>query len=272
MVQLDGETDWKLRLAVPSCQKLPSDGALAAAVLTLHAGPTTRDIYDFHGDVTLYDETYDGGCIQEPLGLENTLWANTVLASGIACGLVVHTGTDTRSSMNSSARPPSKMATLDLQVNGIAKLLFLLVTFAALAMVSIPIVQSCVTWGSASFFNNALSQRLLQVLLDFICFLLLFSQIIPISLRVALDVAKLVYKLQMTSDTRMPGLQVRSSTLPEELGGIEYLLTDKTGTLTKNEMIFRKLRVGPGEYTDEQTKAMHGHVRRERGRDHDSFL
>lgn len=56
--------------------------------------------------------------------------------------------------------------------------------------------------------------------------------------------AKLVYKIQMTSDPRVPGLRVRSSTLPEELGGINYLLTDKTGTLTQNEMIFRKLHLG----------------------------
>ena len=242
--QLDGETDWKLRLAVPSCQKLTSDAALAAAVLTLRAGPPTRDIYDFTGDVTLYDEAYEGGCIQEPLALENTLWANTVLASGIACGIVVHTGTDTRSSMNSSAKPPSKMATLDLQVNSIAKLLFLLVTVFALAMVVVPIVQSWAFNNSLPAFSTALSQRLLQALLDFVCFILLFSQIIPISLRVALDVAKLVYKMQMSSDKRLPGLQVRSSTLPEELGGIEYLLTDKTGTLTRNEMKFKKLHLG----------------------------
>ena len=53
--------------------------------------------------------------------------------------------------------------------------------------------------------------RLLQALVDYVCFILLFSQIIPISLRVALDMAKLVYKLQMTSDERLPGLQVIAS-------------------------------------------------------------
>ena len=31
-------------------------------------------------DATVYDEAYEGGCLQEPLALENTLWANTVLA------------------------------------------------------------------------------------------------------------------------------------------------------------------------------------------------
>ena len=107
--------------------------------------------------MTLYDEAYEGGCIQEPLALENTLWANTVLASGIACGIVVHTGTDTRSSMNSSAKPPSKMATLDLQVNSIAKLPFLLVTVFALAMVVVPIVQSWAFNNSLPAFSTALA-------------------------------------------------------------------------------------------------------------------
>ena len=118
--------------------------------------------------------------------------------------------------MNSSSKPPSKQATLDLQVNGITKLLFVLVTTAALAMVTIPLVMSWITWG-APLFNLALEQRLLQAALDFACFILLFSQIIPISLRVALDVAKLTYKLQMNLDKRLPGLRVRYATRPSEV-------------------------------------------------------
>lgn len=39
----------------------------------------------------------------------------------------------------------------------------------------------------------------------------------------------------------MPGTIPRNSTIPEELGRIQYLLTDKTGTLTQNDMIFKKL-------------------------------
>ena len=83
-------------------------------------------------------------------------------------------------------------------------------------------------------------------------FLILFSSIIPIryvglhnyvdavpadvdsSLRVNLDMGKTVYAQQIMNDREIPNTIVRTSTLPEELGRIEYLLSDKTGTLTQN--------------------------------------
>ena len=49
--------------------------------------------------------------------------------------------------------------------------------------------------------------------------------------------AKLVYSWVISRDKEIPGTVVRSSTIPEELGRISYLLSDKTGTLTQNEMV-----------------------------------
>ena len=57
----------------------------------------------------------------------------------------------------------------------------------------------------------------------------------PRSLRVSLDMGKVVYSWMISRDSEMPGTTVRSSTIPEELGRVAYLLTDKTGTLTQNE-------------------------------------
>ena len=53
--------------------------------------------------------------------------------------------------------------------------------------------------------------------------------------------AKIIYCVGISKDQDMPGTIPRNSTIPEELGRIQYLLTDKTGTLTQNDMIFKKL-------------------------------
>lgn len=79
-------------------------------------------------------------------------------------------------------------------------------------------------------------------------FVLLFSYIIPISLRVNLDMGKAFYSWQIQTDPEIHGTVVRSTTIPEELGRISYLLTDKTGTLTQNEMVFKKVHLGTVAY------------------------
>jgi phospholipid-translocating ATPase len=63
-------------------------------------------------------------------------------------------------------------------------------------------------------------------------------------LRVNIDMAKTVYSWFIQHDKEIPNTLVRSSTMPEELGRISYMLSDKTGTLTQNEMIFKRLHLG----------------------------
>lgn len=55
---------------------------------------------------------------------------------------------------------------------------------------------------------------------------------------------KAFYSWTIQRDKKIEGTVMRSTTIPEELGRIQYLLADKTGTLTKNEMVFQKLHLG----------------------------
>ncbi|GAB1525352.1 Putative aminophospholipid-translocase [Rhizoctonia solani] len=218
--QLDGETDWKLRVAVPACQSLHDDWSLLGVSAEVYADAPIKDIHTFIGTFTLHSTSSEPDTEQQvpqvtPLTAENMLWSNTVLAAGSAIGMVVYTGKETRAVMNTS-HPETKILCA--------------VTFA----LSVLLVA----------LNGFRGQWYIYVFR----FLILFSSIIPISLRVNLDMGKTVYAHQIESDSEIPGTIVRTSTLPEELGRIEYLLSDKTGTLTQNEMEMRKLHLGTISY------------------------
>lgn len=71
-------------------------------------------------------------------------------------------------------------------------------------------------------------------------YILLLSTIIPISLRLNLDFSKLFFSKGISNDSEI-GAVARNSTIPEELGRISVIFSDKTGTITANEMMFKRL-------------------------------
>ncbi|KAF8810656.1 aminophospholipid-transporting P-type ATPase [Phlegmacium glaucopus] len=248
--QLDGETDWKLRVAVPECQKM-DEGDLVRLDAEIYADAPIKDIHAFVGTFTLNKPTpsdlSDSSVPMNnlppavsPLTVENVLWSNTVLAAGSAVGFVIYTGAETRAVMNTS-HPGTKVGLLDLEINKLAKILCA-VTFA-LSLVLVAL-------------NGFRGQWYVYILR----FLILFSSIIPISLRVNLDMGKTVYAHLIMSDAEIPNTIVRTSTLPEELGRITYLLSDKTGTLTKNEMEMRKLHMGTMSYGSDSMDEVAHHL------------
>ncbi|XP_055940661.1 probable phospholipid-transporting ATPase IIB isoform X5 [Argiope bruennichi] len=235
--QLDGETDWKLRLAVSTTQRLSSTDELFQMDASVYAEEPKKDIHSFVGKFT----RNDGEGAEVSLGIENTLWANTVVASGTAIGIVIYTGSETRSVMNNS-EPRSKVGITDLELNQQTKVLFAAVIGLALVMMALK--------GFGGLWYRYLFR-----------FILLFSYIIPISLRVNLDMGKMVYSWMMQKDKDIPNTVVRSTTIPEELGRLTFLLSDKTGTLTKNEMVFKKLHLGTVAYGSESFDEVAAHIK-----------
>lgn len=217
--QLDGETDWKLRFPIKHTHGMSSP-EIAQCGLKLICEPPHKDIYAFSGAAEI-----NRNPIAEGISLENTIWANCVVASGTVTAAVIYTGKDTRSAMNAN-KPSSKRGLFDIELNTISALCFGILVILSFLLV--------------------VEQRFVgRWYVMFVRFIILLSAIIPISMRVNIDVARLWYSFMIFKDSKIPGTIVRNTNLPEELGRLQYLFSDKTGTLTKNIMEFRCVQLGP---------------------------
>lgn len=248
--QLDGETDWKLRLGSPLTQSLDLSEFVRVRVI---AGKPDKKVNDFVGTIELLpreDLRYDphlptdnespqaqaASTQTAPLTIDNTAWANTVLASNATTiAVIVYTGSQTRSALSTS-QSRSKTGLLEYEINSLTKILFALTATLSIVLVALEGIENVV--------GDAWYVKMMK-------FLVLFSTIVPISLRVNLDMGKTVYSWFIQRDKGIEGAVVRTSTIPEELGRIEYLLSDKTGTLTQNEMDMKKIHVGTVSYAND---------------------
>lgn len=232
--QLDGETDWKLRIASPLSQKLQLHEFTKLRVV---AGKPDRKVNEFIGTLTYSPSgEQQENDVSSSLSVDNTAWANTVIASSLTVyGVVVYTGSQTRQAMSTTPSRP-KVGLLELEINNLTKILCILTFTVSVLLVVLGRIDHK---AERAWYIAALR------------FLILFSTVIPISLRVNLDMGKIVYAWYIEHDKSIPGTVVRTSTIPEDLGRIEYLLSDKTGTLTQNEMDLKKVHVGTVSYANE---------------------
>ena len=225
--QLDGETDWKVRESIKFTQKLGQkdiSNIIKKRWKTKVEAPNDL-IYKFKGCF------YTEGGVFESLQLKNTIWANMKVATGEIIGIIIYCGAETKMALNNK-KPIKKYGKTDKEINLLTKLLFFILF----------ILATFILFLSGNIILNDWIIYLVRVFL-------LFSFIIPISMKVNVDFAKLYYSFLINKDDMIKNTIARNSSIPEELGRIQYLLSDKTGTLTKNEMIFKKLHTITGNYS-----------------------
>ncbi|KAG6063633.1 hypothetical protein E4U32_001048 [Claviceps aff. humidiphila group G2b] len=263
--QLDGETDWKLRLASALTQSIPPEEFVR---LRVTGGKPDKKVNDFAGTIELMPTKQDAASHQSVLqkqpeeegregengdspkiaglSIDNTAWANTIIASqGTTLAVILYTGPQTRSALSTSPSR-SKTGLLEYEINSLTKILCALTLALSVVLVALQ--------GFEKTTGNVWYIKIMR-------FLVLFSTIVPISLRVNLDMGKSAYSRFIQSDPGIPGALVRTSTIPEDLGRIEYLLSDKTGTLTQNDMEMKKVHVGTVSYANEAMDEVKSYVR-----------
>ncbi|GKT33378.1 hypothetical protein ADUPG1_007307, partial [Aduncisulcus paluster] len=170
-------------------------------------------------------------------------------------GLVLYTGDDTRLFQNKQGSTV-KMAGLQGFINKsiifvVCIQLFLVITMSVFSTLhGNTIAESHWYLGKTSDDMSNISLAFISILRNFV----LTAWVIPLSLFVTLELARFINKLFIEADRHVNiegmgaagHMNVRSSNLIETLGCIDYVLTDKTGTLTQNSMVFKGLGLPDG--------------------------
>jgi magnesium-transporting ATPase (P-type)/class 3 adenylate cyclase len=252
---LDGETNLKTRFPLNGIDKVVTDPSHFASLQgTLECEAPNARLYHFEGRMRIQGLTSTAP--PEVISIENSniLLRGMVLRNTArAVGIVVYAGHDTKL-MQNSRQAPSKRSHLDRRIDRVVWGLFAVLLIMCLItagghgnMTSYHSVGN--TWYLPWYTdpNRSAIQEFFQMLGTA---LVLYNGIVPISLYVTLEIVKFAQARQVDSDPFMTytgddntrrHARARTSNLNESLGQIEYLFSDKTGTLTANQMLLKSI-------------------------------
>ena len=267
--ELDGETNLKVRTGLQCTESLMDsnlddfDGnhvlRLAAFNAKVECEAPNNRLDRFQGKLIWKRDGIDKKPKEFSISNENILLRGTTLRNvSWAFGLVVFAGPDTKL-MQNTGRTHFKRTSIDNFLNklvlyiGIA--LILLAVISAVGHVIFESLwgkefQTYLPWPDTVSQEKVAPSEFVSGCLMFWSYIILLNTLVPISLYVSVEIIRLGQSFFINWDRQMyyspkdtPAL-ARTTTLNEELGQVQYIFSDKTGTLTQNIMEFKMASIG----------------------------
>uniref|UniRef100_A0A674MDS6 Phospholipid-transporting ATPase n=1 Tax=Takifugu rubripes TaxID=31033 RepID=A0A674MDS6_TAKRU len=255
---LDGETNLKTHYSVAETAVCQSVSQLESLQAVVECQQPEADLYRFVGRITV---TQHGEEIVRPLGPENLLLRGARLKNTKEIyGVAVYTGMESKMALNYKCKSQKRSA-VEKSMNTYLIIYLGILLFEAILSTILKYAWQAEDKWDEPFYNQKTDQErnsspILQFISDFLAFLVLYNFIIPISLYVTVEMQKFMgsffigWDLDLYHEETDQKAQVNTSDLNEELGQVEYVFTDKTGTLTENEMQFRECSINGTKYQE----------------------
>ncbi|NWV45935.1 AT10A ATPase, partial [Daphoenositta chrysoptera] len=260
---LDGETNLKQRQVVRKFLELDSEFDPLKFTSVIECENPNNDLSRFRGYI-IHRSGKKDGLFKENLLLRGCTIRNTEEVAGI----VIYAGHETKALLNNNG-PRYKRSKLERQMN--ADVLWCVLILLIMCLFS-AIGHGLWVWQYGEkkkpIFDvpgpdgKYLSPVLASVYL-FLTVIIVFQVLIPISLYVSIEIVKIcqVYFIHQDKDLydeeTDSQLQCRALNITEDLGQVQFIFSDKTGTLTENKMVFRRCTVSGIEYShDDNAKRL----------------